>query len=270
VHEKGCGQAVFECECGFTATFHDCNKHEERCKQAIDAAAAEAEAEERRMPEVAAIDERTVLLRQRVVHERQACLVNTPMPIDDLRTIMSRVLDALGRVHQLGFVYRDMKPGNVMCFSDGRWALIDYGSVAPVGTFMNAPNLTYTELYMPPELATTAASWWAEEDEEKADLIGIEAASSMDMFSLGLCFLEMADPTVCVFRDSYHQFEEEEDFHSWMAKCGPLEEVLKRRMGALLDPHARSLAARMLERNPASRATIQECKDHPWFGKSNT
>ena len=91
--------------------------------------------------------------------ERDGCLSADRMPLDELQMVMSRILGALGRVHELGFFYCDMKPGNVICFSDGRWGVIDYGSVIPVGTWMQALNFSYTDLYIPPEMATTLTSW---------------------------------------------------------------------------------------------------------------
>ena len=89
----------------------------------------------------------------------------------------------------------------------------------------------------------------------------------MDIFSLGLTFLELADPnkSASVLRDAFHRFEEDEEFYAWMAEAGGLEEVLRQQIGALSDPLARSFAERMLERDPTTRANVRECKEHPWL-----
>jgi hypothetical protein len=46
---------------------------------------------------------------------------------------------------------------------------------------------------------------------------------------------------------------------------GGLEGVLRERLAALRDPSARELVGRMLARDPAARATIGECQEHPWL-----
>ena len=119
---------------------------------------------------------------------------------------------------------------------------------------------------MPPELAETLHQWWKEEDEEAAEAIGIEAAASMDVFSLGLAFVQMLDPYEEVLRDWCNRFEEDEQFYSWLAEPQQLEAVLQRRLSAVSDPLARGLADCMLVRDPESRASIQDCMQHSWFG----
>ena len=42
------------------------------------------------------------------------------------------VCEAVGTVHRLGYVHRDLKPQNILCREDGTLVLIDYGLVKPI------------------------------------------------------------------------------------------------------------------------------------------
>ena len=42
------------------------------------------------------------------------------------------VCEAVGMVHRLGYIHRDLKPQNILCREDGTLVLIDYGLVKPI------------------------------------------------------------------------------------------------------------------------------------------
>ncbi|MDX1561757.1 MAG: protein kinase family protein [Gammaproteobacteria bacterium] len=47
---------------------------------------------------------------------------------------LADLVDALGYLHALGFVHRDVKARNVLCDRDDRAKLIDFGSAVPIGS----------------------------------------------------------------------------------------------------------------------------------------
>lgn len=42
-------------------------------------------------------------------------------------------MKGLEEIHNLGYVYRDLKPDNILITHDGKVKLCDFGLVAPIG-----------------------------------------------------------------------------------------------------------------------------------------
>jgi len=72
------------------------------------------------------------------------------MPWRQAVTLLLPVLDGLHKVHQIGFIHRDIKPGNLY-FSEDGLILLDFGSARQVASSHTQSKLIFTEGYAPYE-----------------------------------------------------------------------------------------------------------------------
>jgi len=86
---------------------------------------------------------------------------------DEARIMVAELMIALGHLHSLNFIYRDLKPENVLMGQDGHVCLTDFGLVKQVDP-SRPESLTFcgTPHYMAPELVlqnphTKAVDWWS-------------------------------------------------------------------------------------------------------------
>lgn len=84
----------------------------------------------------------TYLLRYQEQRQR-------PMTTRDLMPIATKLVDALGLVHDAGLIHRDIKPANVMIRRNGEPVLIDFGGARP--TERANQSVVYTPGFAPAE-----------------------------------------------------------------------------------------------------------------------
>ena len=58
--------------------------------------------------------------------------VELPKTDRTIARYLLEVCEAVGAVHRMGYVHRDLKPQNILCREDGTLVLIDYGLVKPI------------------------------------------------------------------------------------------------------------------------------------------
>ena len=73
----------------------------------------------------------------------------TPVSVADAVHIFIQVAEALGNLHQLGYVHCDLKPNNILVGPGGQAKLIDFGQACKVGTVKE--RIQGTADYISPE-----------------------------------------------------------------------------------------------------------------------
>jgi serine/threonine-protein kinase len=111
----------------------------------------------------------------------QSRLGEGPLGLDELMRIGAEIGDALEAAHRLGFLHRDLKPGNVVLTASGTPKILDFGLAGLLHTSQTATDLTRAGAvfgslpYMAPE-----------------QLRGEEGDSRTDIYALGVMLYEMA------------------------------------------------------------------------------
>ncbi len=105
-------------------------------------------------------------------------LQGKPLPLAQIRSIISQVGDALDYAHTRGLVHRDVKPSNVLIDERGNCLLTDFGIakiVEATSKFTGTGGIVGTPAYMSPEQGR-----------------GDKVDSRSDIYALGVVLFEMA------------------------------------------------------------------------------
>jgi outer membrane protein assembly factor BamB len=105
-------------------------------------------------------------------------LDDKPIPLLEIRKIISQVGDALHYAHSRGLVHRDIKPSNVLIDEQGNCLLTDFGISKMVGgtaKFTQTGAIIGTPEYMSPE-----------------QILGEELDGRSDIYSLGVVLYQLA------------------------------------------------------------------------------
>jgi|GEM_PF-613288 len=123
--------------------------------------------------------------------------------IDKVRIVLM-VLNAAKKIHDKGYLHRDIKPKNILKFGTGLYKLTDFGLVKDIDGERNTTALTAigcmmgTRKYMAPEI-----------------MIDAEYSAQTDIYALGIVFREMKIDNAllsviiekCVKRDKVDRYE---------------------------------------------------------------
>lgn len=157
------------------------------------------------------------------------------------RLYLGELLMAVKHLHQMGIIYRDIKPENVLLDREGHLVLCDFGMSALLPPGRPHVLLTYcgTPEYLAPEV-----------------IKGETQTPAVDIYTLGVLLYEMltGHPPFT----AHSETEPREDLEArilFSAPCIP-ESVSE---------GARSLIERLLRKSPKSRPTVEEIEGHPFF-----
>ncbi|KAJ2781606.1 hypothetical protein GGI15_003170 [Coemansia interrupta] len=155
----------------------------------------------------------------------------------------AQALLGLEYLHEMGIVHRDIKLDNLLLTADNTLKIADFGeSVMHEESGDKVKGTTGTPAFMAPELCQNASE------------ISGEAA---DIWSLGVCLycfvfgtLPFAGSSVMEVMDSVSECD--------LRFPGPFDKDLN------------DLLSRMLERNPDTRITLDEIREHPWVTQNGS
>jgi beta-adrenergic-receptor kinase len=171
-----------------------------------------------------------------------------------------RILLGLQALHDCNYVYRDLKPDNVLVAYDGRVKLSDLGLATPLTPTLHGP--AGTRGYWAPEMLQKDASGHRQTYDQ-----------TVDWFSFGCCVYE--------FISGYNPFRSQ-DALQFGLKAGMVTKenaldyaTLKMQPpydSSLFDKSAEDLCRRLLDkdnRKRLGRNGCQEIKDHPYYWRLN-
>jgi serine/threonine protein kinase len=148
------------------------------------------------------------------------------------RYIFRQIADAVGFLHHNGLVHRDIKDENILIDDKYKIKLIDFGSSAMVDP-QGKPFTLFlgTRQYAAPEILGKRAYY----------------GKPADIWALGCCLYIILTGVVPFASDEQAQ------------KCHFTKPSANISMSCL------DLLFRMLDKNPLTRATISEVREHPWM-----
>jgi len=162
---------------------------------------------------------------------------NGAIPEDQARNLFRQVLDGVDHLHKLGIAHRDLKTANILlsrCKTVAK--LADFGLSNSFGETKRLSTKCGSPSYVPPELLS--------EDSYNA--------SSSDIWSLGITLYAMLSSSL-----PFTGLTRKELYKAIKSVS------LKLPMSISLS--ARDLLSKLLHKDPSSRITLEEARNHPWL-----
>ncbi len=106
--------------------------------------------------------------------QRRLAQAGGPLPMPEVSTLFHQIGSALHYAHSMGFIHRDIKPGNIMLREDGTALLSDFGAARVAESATLATLTIGTPAYMSPE-----------------QILGRDLQPQSDIYSFGIVLYEM-------------------------------------------------------------------------------
>lgn len=154
------------------------------------------------------------------------------LPAGQVVDLMVIICDAVAAAHERGIPHRDLKPGNILLFQDGRPVVVDFGLAkvnVPGALVAEEAELLGTLEYMAPEQAVDSNAV-----NERADV-----------YSLGVILYVMLT--------GRNAFEQSGSIEEDLARLQNEHPVPPRKANPEIDPGLEAIVLKCLQKNPAMR-----------------
>lgn len=152
-----------------------------------------------------------------------------------IKIYLAQIILALEHLHNMGIVFRDLKPSNILIAKDGNLKLTDFGLSKNIIETGTTRTLCGTHNFLSPEMIMEqpygfSVDWWA---------LGVVA------FRLICGYLPFNNPNLAKLYDR-------------IISCSY-------RFPVKIDPVAKDLISGLLKKNPEERLTVDQIKNHEFF-----
>lgn len=176
----------------------------------------------------------------------QYCTTTNSLDISEIATIFKQVIKGVKHLHENGIVHKDIKPSNVLLFSDGTAKISDFG----IGhSFQSADSVVGSPAYQAPEVFGND-----DDDYEEDSQINIDPIKE-DVWSLGVSLYQLV---FCKLPFSGNN--EYEIAHNARENMLQYDESVPEDLVDLLNG--------VLEIDPEKRFTMEQIERHIFFNRA--
>lgn len=115
------------------------------------------------------------------------------MPKILIQSYIAQLVTGLHYCHSNKIAHLDLKPKNIVLYTNGRLQIIDFGAASNFNPYLTHPNLCVTTyIYAPPEILFTDPGYhkiMKEKFQPRPDIEATISYPAVDMWSLGIIFL---------------------------------------------------------------------------------
>eukprot|EP00596_Hydrurales_sp_CCMP1899_P005046 CAMPEP_0119046350 /NCGR_PEP_ID=MMETSP1177-20130426/46018_1 /TAXON_ID=2985 /ORGANISM="Ochromonas sp, Strain CCMP1899" /LENGTH=736 /DNA_ID=CAMNT_0007019377 /DNA_START=1046 /DNA_END=3253 /DNA_ORIENTATION=+ len=187
-----------------------------------------------------------------------------------IRVIAQQIAEAVGHMHENGFVHGDLKPMNIMRVGH-RMKLIDLDASMSYKTGTQLSAMKYSSGYISPELVHISNQVaFVKSKSNRAimsgtadgDFLMVHASPSQDLWALGVVLYNLATNATLFLCDGDGNIQSMSDLyllHEWSV------ELKMEKLSRVVNPQARNLISLLLNKDPTKRGSIASIVSHSFF-----